>query len=178
MRVLVIEDDPQLCSYLVKAFGEIGATVCFLTALMHMPLANVTAILQSLPLAVTLAGCSSGPGEEVKLGGISLVEVIDGLGARTHQVLQGLRRGDSPETVAAELAAINTDYDDLIYHAWKLPDKGQQELAKRARQQQSTVRDLIWAVEGSPLQRTLNPALAEMLDKVEILMVTPYKKVE
>ena len=40
----------------LRTLGEIGATVCFLTALMHMPLANVTAILQSLPLAVTLAG--------------------------------------------------------------------------------------------------------------------------
>ncbi len=39
-----------------RTLGEIGATVCFLTALMHMPLANVTAVLQSLPLAVTLAG--------------------------------------------------------------------------------------------------------------------------
>lgn len=39
-----------------RTLGEVGATVCFLTALVHMPLANVTAVLQSLPLAVTLAG--------------------------------------------------------------------------------------------------------------------------
>jgi len=39
----------------LRTAGEIGATVLFLTALMHMPLANITAILQSLPLAVTLA---------------------------------------------------------------------------------------------------------------------------
>jgi uncharacterized protein (DUF433 family) len=138
---------------------------------------TTTMILAALLLA-GLAGCSSGPGEEVKLGGISLIEVIDGLGVRTQQVLQGLRRGQSPEAVAAEMQAINEGYDDLIFHAWKLPAKGQQELAKRARQQQSTVQDLIWAVEGSPLQRTLNPSLVDMLDKVETLMVTPYKKVE
>lgn len=41
---------------LLRAFGEIAATYCYLTALIHMPLANITAILQSLPLAVTLAG--------------------------------------------------------------------------------------------------------------------------
>ena len=35
--------------------GEVGATTCFLTALFHMPLANATAILQAIPLAVTLA---------------------------------------------------------------------------------------------------------------------------
>lgn len=40
----------------LRAFSEIAATYCFLTALVNMPLANVTAILQSLPLAVTLAG--------------------------------------------------------------------------------------------------------------------------
>ena len=35
--------------------AEICATIAFLTALKHMPLANVTAILQALPLAVTMA---------------------------------------------------------------------------------------------------------------------------
>ena len=38
-----------------RTFAETGATFCFLTALFNMPLANATAILQSLPLAVTLA---------------------------------------------------------------------------------------------------------------------------
>jgi len=37
-----------------RLVGEIGGTVCFLTALFHMPIANATAILQSMPLAVTL----------------------------------------------------------------------------------------------------------------------------
>lgn len=38
-----------------RCFAEIGGTVCFLTALFHMPIANASAILQSVPLAVTLA---------------------------------------------------------------------------------------------------------------------------
>lgn len=38
----------------LRTIGEIGATVCFLTALFNMPLANATAILQAAPLAVTL----------------------------------------------------------------------------------------------------------------------------
>jgi len=46
----------ELRIMLMRAFGEIVATYCYLTALIHMPLANITAILQSLPLAVTLAG--------------------------------------------------------------------------------------------------------------------------
>lgn len=40
----------------VRTGGEIGAAYFFLTALFHMPLANATAILQALPLTVTLAG--------------------------------------------------------------------------------------------------------------------------
>ena len=39
----------------LRSVAEIGSTVLFLTALMHMPLANLSAIMQSLPLAVTLA---------------------------------------------------------------------------------------------------------------------------
>jgi drug/metabolite transporter (DMT)-like permease len=38
-----------------RTFAEVSATFCFLTALFNMPLANATAILQSLPLSVTLA---------------------------------------------------------------------------------------------------------------------------
>lgn len=38
----------------LRTVGEIVSTVTFLTALRHMPLANLSAIMQSLPLAVTL----------------------------------------------------------------------------------------------------------------------------
>ena len=38
-----------------RTVGEIAATVFFLTALQHMPIADLSAIMQSLPLAVTLA---------------------------------------------------------------------------------------------------------------------------
>lgn len=38
----------------LRSLSEIGATYFFLTALMNMPLANVTAVLQILPLSVTL----------------------------------------------------------------------------------------------------------------------------
>lgn len=39
----------------VRTVGEVGGTFFFLTALFHMPIANVSAILQALPLAVSLA---------------------------------------------------------------------------------------------------------------------------
>ena len=38
-----------------RTLGEVGGTYFFLTALFHMPIANVSAILQALPLAVSLA---------------------------------------------------------------------------------------------------------------------------
>lgn len=40
---------------LARTAAEIGATYFFLSALLHMPIANITAIMQVLPLAVTLA---------------------------------------------------------------------------------------------------------------------------
>ena len=45
--------DKRLIS--VRVVAEICSTIAFLTALKYMPLANVTAILQALPLAVTMA---------------------------------------------------------------------------------------------------------------------------
>jgi S-adenosylmethionine uptake transporter len=40
----------------LRTIGEIGAAWFFITALFNMPIANVTAILQALPLTITLAG--------------------------------------------------------------------------------------------------------------------------
>ena len=40
----------------LRALAEVGAAYFFITAQFHMPLANATAILQSLPLTITLAG--------------------------------------------------------------------------------------------------------------------------
>ena len=40
---------------LARVAAEVLATLCFLTALRHMPLGNLTAILQAVPLFVTIA---------------------------------------------------------------------------------------------------------------------------
>lgn len=39
---------------ILRVLGEVGATVCFLLALARLPIANVSAVLQALPLAVTM----------------------------------------------------------------------------------------------------------------------------
>ena len=49
----LISADWRLMTF--RVVGELGATLCYLTALFNMPLANATALLQALPLAVTLA---------------------------------------------------------------------------------------------------------------------------
>jgi drug/metabolite transporter (DMT)-like permease len=48
----------------LRNLGEIGATLLYLTALFHMPIAETTAILQFLPLAIT-AGAALFLGEPV-----------------------------------------------------------------------------------------------------------------
>lgn len=61
----------------LRCIGEIGAAYFFLTALLHMPLANVTAILQMLPLTVTLgAALFFGEG----LGWRRLLAILIGFG--------------------------------------------------------------------------------------------------
>lgn len=49
----------------LRAGFELGATLFFLTALAHMPIANISAVLQSLPLAVTM-GAAMFFGEPVR----------------------------------------------------------------------------------------------------------------
>jgi drug/metabolite transporter (DMT)-like permease len=39
---------------LLRMLAEVAATITFLTALLHMPIANLSAILQALPLLITL----------------------------------------------------------------------------------------------------------------------------
>lgn len=48
----------------LRVFGEVGGTISFLAAIVHLPLANTAAIFQALPLAVTL-GAALGFGEPV-----------------------------------------------------------------------------------------------------------------
>lgn len=42
--------------FALRTLGEVGATVTYLLALMHLPIANVVAILQTLPLVLALSG--------------------------------------------------------------------------------------------------------------------------
>lgn len=48
----------------LRIIGEVGGTISFLAAITHLPLANTSAIMQSLPLMITL-GAAVGFGEPV-----------------------------------------------------------------------------------------------------------------
>lgn len=50
---------------IVRVLGEVGGTVTFLIALAHLPIATVSAVLQALPLAVTM-GAALFLGEDVR----------------------------------------------------------------------------------------------------------------
>jgi drug/metabolite transporter (DMT)-like permease len=53
LRFYLPRGDMRLIGW--RTLGEVAGTITFLSALKHMPLANLSAIMQSLPLAVTLA---------------------------------------------------------------------------------------------------------------------------
>jgi drug/metabolite transporter (DMT)-like permease len=51
LRPLRLALQPRIA---LRSAGEVVYTYCFITALFHMPLANLSAVMQALPLAITL----------------------------------------------------------------------------------------------------------------------------
>ncbi|PZO74528.1 MAG: EamA family transporter [Mesorhizobium amorphae] len=53
----VLRLNPELAHPIIvlRSVAEIVSTVCFLSALPHLPLANISAVMQFLPLAITMA---------------------------------------------------------------------------------------------------------------------------
>ncbi len=51
LRPLRLALQPRIA---LRSAGEVVSTYCFITALFHMPLANLSAVMQALPLAITL----------------------------------------------------------------------------------------------------------------------------
>ena len=124
-----------------------------------------------------LAGCGgSKPSEDVKLGGIALTEVLDGLMNRANRTLSGINGLAAAEAAVPELQAINDDFEDLRFHAPKLPEAGQNELAKRARGHQPQLEAMVQAVRRSPaLASLLGTEMDRMLEHLNMLMAPPYR---
>lgn len=127
--------------------------------------------------AVVLAGCGgSKPSEDVKLGGIALTDVLDGLLTRANRALGGIQSLETAQAAVPELHVVNDDFVDLRFHAPKLSPAGQDELAKRARQHQPELHGMVRAVQESPaLAEIMGTEMEEMLGHLSWLMAPPYR---
>ena len=113
----------------LRMFAEIGSAYFFLTALYNMPLANVSAIMQSLPLVVTLAaalffGEPLGWRRMTAIGGALRGPADRATGRRGFHDLLGLRvdsRGLRDAARSGDTARIRGDpfHDGDVHHlAW------------------------------------------------------------
>jgi len=125
-----------------------------------------------LLIAVAGAGCGGGgPSPEMELGGINTGEVLKGLLARTERALAGVQDMASAQAAAAELDAINDDFDDLIYHVPKLSEKGRAEMGQKARKALPDLEAMAARIGGMPgLDEILGPSMNTMVDKIKLLL--------
>jgi len=93
-----------------RTIAEIGATICFLVALFNMPIANITAILQALPLTVTLAA-SVFLGEVI--GTRRIVAILVGL-VGVMLIIQPGTDGFNSYSILGILATLFVTWRDLI----------------------------------------------------------------
>ncbi len=103
---------PRHDKWLVAArcVAELSATIFFLIALLHMPLANVTAVLQALPLTVTL-GAALFFGEHI--GWRRILAIAMGFAGMLLIVRPG-PDGFSVYAVYALIAVVSVTVRDLI----------------------------------------------------------------
>lgn len=108
----VLRFDPALAHPMVvlRTLAEIVSTVCFLAALPHLPLANISAVMQFLPLAITMAAALF-LGEQVGwrrwlaiLAGFAGVMLIVQPGAQGFNVFAILALGSVAACVVRDLA--------------------------------------------------------------------------
>lgn len=134
----------------------------------------VIALILILTAGLLAAGCSSGPSEEVKLGGIDTTEMLQGLLDRTARTLATVYDIQSAEAAVGPLQAINDDYDDLLYHVDKLSPKGRQELAKKAQTAMPSMSQAVSRINQiEQLADILGPQMNPMLEKLAQLAVAP-----
>lgn len=120
---------------------------------------------------VLLAGCGGGPSPAVQLGGISLVEVLDGIMASTQRTLGTVVDGPSAQKAAGELKLINHDLDDLVFNAPKLSDEGKTEFRKEVAKRLVEIKDLRGFIAGNRgLEGVLGEEMQSMVDKMEGLL--------
>jgi hypothetical protein len=119
-----------------------------------------------------VTGCGGGgPSAEMELGGINTGEVLKGLLDRTARTLAGVQDMASARAAAPQLAAINDDFDDLIYHVPNLSAEGRTEMARMAARSLPEIQGAAARINGMRgLDEILGPAMDEMVDKLTQLL--------
>ena len=126
-------------------------------------------LLLTLTLLAACGGSSSN--EDMKLGGIDTSEVLAGLLTRTGRALENVRDAQTAQAALTELTAINTDFDDLLYHVPKLSEKGRSDLAQKARKAMPQMQYTVDQINSSPgLRDILGPSMETMMEKLGQLM--------
>ena len=102
-----------------RTVAEIGATISFLVALFNMPLANITAILQALPLTVTLAAAVF---LQEAIGTRRIVAILVGF-VGVMMIIQPGTTGFTNYSILGILATLFVTWRDLIVRRFspKLP---------------------------------------------------------
>lgn len=118
-----------------------------------------------------LAGCGGSSNQNLKLGGIDLGEVLEGLVARTQKALGSVRDQTSAVAASKQLDLISQDFDDLAYHVPKLPVDGQIALTKKVSQNLGQMEEMAASVNGSPaLKSILGGQMKTLVAKMKGLM--------
>ena len=126
----------------------------------------VACLLPVAGLALLLIACSSKPDPEVEIAGIPLTEVLAGIVQRTNLVMGDIHGIESAKAAREELARLNTDYDDLLYHAARLSPAGRAKLAERAAGYLPELKRIATAIQESPaLKPILGAEVQAMLEK-------------
>lgn len=107
LRPLAVALRPAI---MVRGLGELVATWAFLTALFHIPLATVSAVMQALPLAVTIGAMLF---FNEKVGWRRLSAIIIGLAGVLIIVRPGMN-GFSPYALLALVAVLGCVVRDLV----------------------------------------------------------------
>jgi len=128
-------------------------------------------IMVALAGLLVVGGCGSESRPDMKLGGIDLGQMLDGLMMRTQRTLGSVQDEATARTAAKELKVINGDLDDLVFHAPKLSSEALIELKKQTTDYLVQLEQASGYVETNPgLQDILGPELTAMTGKLEDLI--------
>ena len=93
---------------------------------------RATLLAVALLATVLAAGCGGGPDPNLDLGGIDMGQAFDGVLQRTQKAIAGITGLEAARKANTELALVNQDLDDLLYHLPGLNAEGRAALAGKA----------------------------------------------